>query len=109
MLDLFGTNHDDRLWTNPEQFHPDRFIHSDAEHFRLIPQGGGDYWRHHRCAGEWLTVSMMELALKVLTQKMQYDVAAQNLFLPHNKMPTIPESGFVISHIQSLAAGQHTD
>lgn len=94
MLDLYGTNHDERLWQNPEQFWPDRFLYNDTDEFSLIPQGGGDYWQHHRCAGEWLT-----LALKVLTQEIQYEVPGQNLFLPHNKMPTLPESGFIMSKV----------
>lgn len=106
MLDLYGTNHDERLWRNPEQFWPDRFLYNEPDKFSLIPQGGGDYWAHHRCAGEWLTLSMMELALSVLTLEMKYDVPGQNLFLPHNKMPTMPESGFVFCNVNSLAAGK---
>lgn len=104
MLDLYGTNHDERLWQNPEQFWPDRFLYNEPDPFSLIPQGGGDYWQHHRCAGEWLTLTMMELALKVLTEEMEYEVPGQNLFLPHNKMPTYPESGFVFCNVKPLAA-----
>lgn len=104
MLDLYGTNHDERLWPNPEQFWPDRFLSNEPDQFSLIPQGGGDYWQHHRCAGEWLTLSIMELALKVLTREMEYEVPGQNLFVPHNKMPTLPESGFVLCKVKPFGA-----
>lgn len=103
MLDLHGTNHDHRLWQNPEQFWPDRFLSNNNDEFSLIPQGGGDYWQHHRCAGEWLTLAMMEVALKVLTQEIQYDVNSQNLFVPHNKMPTLPESGFKLYKVRPVS------
>lgn len=103
MLDLYGTNHDERLWQNPEQFWPDRFLDYKPDTFSLIPQGGGDYWQNHRCAGEWFTVSIMALMTKLLTTTIDYDVPGQNLLLAHNKMPAIPESGFIISQITLLA------
>lgn len=53
LLDLYGTNHDARVWDRPGVFDPDRFRHWDDNPFTLVPQGGGDHLTGHRCAGEW--------------------------------------------------------
>ncbi|HET8701474.1 MAG TPA: cytochrome P450, partial [Nitrococcus sp.] len=42
MLDLYGTNHDARLWEHPDEFRPERFRHWSENAFAFIPQGGGD-------------------------------------------------------------------
>ncbi len=52
LLDLHGTNHDDRLWTSPYAFEPDRFRAWDGNPHTLIPPGGGDRYSQHRCARE---------------------------------------------------------
>ena len=52
LLDIYGTNHDPNLWNNPEIFDPNRFANWDNNPFSFIPQGGGDYFMGHRCAGE---------------------------------------------------------
>lgn len=96
LLDLYGTNHDPRLWRDPERFYPDRLLDLEIDPYSMIPQGGGDHWQHHRCAGEWLTVNMMTLALRVLTQRMRYQVPVQDLTLRCNRMPALPASGFII-------------
>ncbi len=99
LLDLYGTNHDPQLWSNPEVFHPERFRDWNGSRFNLIPQGGGDYYINHRCPGEWITIALMKVTLNFLTQSLEYDVPEQNLEISLSKMPTIPKSGFVISNI----------
>src|SRR5690606_8806230 len=59
MLDLYGTNHDPRAWESPETFSPERFSAWPDSPFTLIPQGGGDHFSGHRCAGEWMTIELM--------------------------------------------------
>src|SRR5690606_16954966 len=69
LLDLYGTNHDSRIWNNPHQFRAERFLNWDGNPYNLIPQGGGDHYTGHRCAGEWITIEQMKLAMKVLTRE----------------------------------------
>jgi fatty-acid peroxygenase len=79
LLDLYGTDHDSRLWDAPNEFQPERFRGRDASPFSLIPQGGGDHYANHRCAGEWVTIELMKRAVVLLTGAMRYDVPAQDL------------------------------
>ncbi|TJY44040.1 cytochrome P450 [Cohnella pontilimi] len=100
MLDLYGTNHDPRIWDKPEQFRPDRFQNGIGSLFAFIPQGGGDPAKGHRCPGEGITVEMMKAALEFLIHKIDFDVPDQDLSYRLSKMPTLPESGFVMSNIR---------
>ncbi len=100
LLDLYGTNHDPQLWSNPEDFAPERFREWNGSRFNLIPQGGGDYYTNHRCPGEWITIELMKVTLNFLTQSLQYDVPEQDLEISLSKMPTAPKSGFVISNVK---------
>src|SRR5690625_5289771 len=63
ILDIYGTNHDPDLWEEPNLFNPKRFANWERELYKFIPQGGGDYWMGHRCAGEWVTVKILKLSL----------------------------------------------
>ena len=100
LLDLYGTNHDASLWEKPEDFWPDRFSHWQDNAFDFIPQGGGDHYKNHRCAGEWLTIEVMNQVLSFLVNELEYEVPPQDLTIRLTKMPTLPESGFVISHVR---------
>src|SRR5690606_22048009 len=63
LLDIHGTNRDERYWHNPDEFLPERFM-GDANHpYAFIPQGGGDAARGHRCPGESATVAIMLASL----------------------------------------------
>src|SRR5699024_1154959 len=42
LLDLYGTNHDPRLWDEPQVFDPERFAAGGVNEYNFIPQGGGD-------------------------------------------------------------------
>lgn len=104
LLDLHGTNHDPRLWQQPERFYPERFIDWDHSPYNFIPQGGGEYSHGHRCAGEWLTVEVIKSALKMLTSGMNYQVPGQDLSIRLSRMPAIVQSRFVISQVQAAGA-----
>lgn len=100
VLDVYGTNHDPRLWPEPDEFRPERFRRWKGSPFDFIPQGGGDHAAGHRCAGEWITIESVKLALTFLTRFVTYEVPAQDLGFSLGRMPTGPRSGFVISRIQ---------
>jgi fatty-acid peroxygenase len=100
LLDIYGTNHDARIWENPDSFQPERFREWEGSPFNFIPQGGGDFDTGHRCAGEWLTIAVMKVALRLLTAEMRYEVPKHNLSIPLSKMPALPRSGFVIQQVR---------
>jgi len=100
LLDLYGTNHDTRVWYEPGAFRPERFHRWDGSAFNFIPQGGGDHHDNHRCAGEWVTIELMKRTVHLLTEEMQYDVPEQDLRIDTSRMPTIPKSRLVISNVR---------
>ncbi len=95
LLDLYGTNHDERQWDQPMLFRPDRFCGWNGSPFNFIPQGGGDFVHNHRCAGEWATIEIMKVAVKRLLQ-MPYRVPVQDLSISLVNMPALPRSGFLL-------------
>jgi fatty-acid peroxygenase len=100
LLDIYGTNHDSRLWENPNEFRPERFKEWKGSLFDFIPQGGGDPAKGHRCPGEGITVEVMKASLDFLVNKIEFEVPDQDLSYSLVKMPTLPESGFVMSNIR---------
>jgi fatty-acid peroxygenase len=100
LLDLYGTNHDPDLWEHPDAFHPERFQHWQDNPFDFIPQGGGDYTTNHRCAGEWLTIRLMERSLTFLIHHLKYRVPPQDLSFSLTQLPTLPKSRFRIADVQ---------
>lgn len=101
MLDLYGNNHHPSLWENPNAFVPERFQDWEKSPFDLIPQGGGAYMTGHRCAGEWLTIEVMERCLDLMVNKMSYTVPEQDLDMSMNEMPSVPHSGFVMQNVKN--------
>ena len=102
LLDLYGTNRDPNLWEKPNAFWPERFRQWDGSPFNFIPQGGGDYYTNHRCAGEWITIALMKETLRFLTQAITYDVPTQNLKVSLSRLPAIPQSRFVLSNVKRV-------
>ncbi|MER2155131.1 MAG: cytochrome P450 [Solibacillus sp.] len=102
LLDLYGTNHDTNIWGNPEVFQPSRFENWDGSPFSFIPQGGGDYYLGHRCAGEWVTIEMMKVSLDFLVNQMTYDVPEQDLSYSKVSIPSLPKSKVMINNVQRV-------
>ncbi|TYS09420.1 cytochrome P450 [Bacillus subtilis] len=100
LLDVYGTNHDPRLWDHPDEFRPERFEDREENLFDLIPQGGGDAEKGHRCPGEGITIEVMKASLDFLVNKVEYDVPEQSLHYSLARMPSLPESGFVMSGVR---------
>ncbi|WP_371129716.1 cytochrome P450 [Streptomyces sp. 2231.1] len=59
LLDLYGQNHDPRVWPDPYAFDPSRFLDREHDRDTLVPQGGGPA-AHHRCPGEDVTLTVLE-------------------------------------------------
>ncbi len=99
ILDLYGTNHDSREWTNPDEFFPERFVTQKVTPFNFIPQGGGDHFTNHRCPGEHIAIALMGVAGDFFIKDIKYDLPKQNLSINFSRLPAIPESGFIISNV----------
>ncbi|MCG1027465.1 cytochrome P450 [Virgibacillus halodenitrificans] len=102
LLDLYGTNHDHRLWDNPDRFDPERFKTWEGSPFDFIPQGGGDHYLGHRCAGEWVTVRVMKVVLDYFVNRLDYQVPTQDLSFSMVSMPSIPKSGIKLTHVKKV-------
>ena len=101
LLDVHGIDHDERQWERPDEFWPERFRTWDGSPFNFIPQGGGDYWHNHRCAGEWLTIEALKTSVLLLATAMTYKVPDQDLRIDLTRMPTLPASGFIMHQVRA--------
>lgn len=99
LLDLYGTNHHPLTWTNPEQFNPDRFADHNITPYNFIPQGGGDFDRNHRCAGEWLTLTILRQTLDFFLTRINYTLPPQDLSVDIQRMPALPRSRVIAAKV----------
>lgn len=95
LLDLYATNHDPSVWDQPSRFDPERFADRALGPFDLLPQGGGDHMLGHRCAGEWVTIGLMQEAAGLLAD-LDHVVPDQDLTIGRGRVPALPRSGFVM-------------
>lgn len=100
MLDLYGTNHDPRIWEAPDEFRPERFRARKTCPFGFIPQGGGDPHIHHRCPGEGIAVELLKVAAGFLAREIVYSVPEQELRIDRSRLPALPRSHFVIANVR---------
>ncbi|MFT4416608.1 cytochrome P450 [Fredinandcohnia humi] len=100
LLDLYGTNHDTKIWDNPEHFSPERFDKREESLYDFIPQGGGKYLEGHRCAGEQATIEIMKVSLDYVVNKMEYHLPNQDLHFSMTSMPSIPNSKIILENIR---------
>lgn len=102
LLDLYSTNHDPRLWEEPEAFRPERFNSWNGSAYNFIPQGAGDHYHNHRCPGEWITIELIKQAVGLLVKSMHYVVPKQELGISLTRMPALPKSGFIIGQVKQV-------
>ncbi|MGY1694773.1 cytochrome P450 [Geodermatophilus sp. SYSU D00814] len=96
LLDLYGQNHDPRLWEDPYAFRPERFLGREIGADELVPQGGGDPRTGHRCPGEQITVALLA-ALAPCLARLPLDIPAdQDLTISLRRIPARPASGVVL-------------
>jgi fatty-acid peroxygenase len=101
LLDLYGTNHDPKLWDKPNSFQPEHFLNREQNPFDFIPQGGGDYKEGTRCPGEGLTVELLDASIDFLANHLKYQVPIQDLTYSLHRIPTLPKSKFIINRIKT--------
>lgn len=102
LLDLFATNLDARIWPDPTRFMPERHLHGEPSPYALIPQGAGDHHQGHRCAGEWLTVDVMQAAARLIAGAMAYHVPDQDLSIGRGRIPALPRTGLVMTDVRRV-------
>jgi len=107
IVDLYGQDHDEKLWPEPYRFRPERFLDREIGAFDLVPQGGGDPFSGHRCPGEWLTIGLLE-TLSMRLAALDYDVLEQDLSIPANRIPARVRSGFAITRVRTPAEPRRT-
>lgn len=100
LLDVYGINHDSRIWHKPYEFMPERFNGWEYDPFTFIPHGGGDPANGHRCPGEGITVEVMKATLDFLVNKISFQVPEQDLSYDMARIPTYPKSGFVMNNVK---------
>lgn len=105
VLDIYGTNHDPRLWPEPDTFHPSRFDGLRVNPFALIPQGGGDYAKGHRCPGEFFTIAILQQVVGWLVEEVAYDVPDQDLRLDMTALPALPKSRMILQDLRARVMG----
>ncbi|MBH1940167.1 cytochrome P450 [Mobilitalea sibirica] len=99
-LDLYGTDHDARIWYQPNHFWPERFKYRKGSPYDFIPQGGGNYDTGHRCPGEWITTMLIKVSMSFLANHLKYKVPLQDLGYSLRRMPTLPKSKFIMQKIK---------
>lgn len=100
LLDVYGMNHDPSIWAQPYEFMPERFRNRSGDLYQFIPQGGGNSEVTHRCPGEGITVETMKTVIDFLVNRIEYTVPSQVLSIPLNRIPTLPESGFMMTNVK---------
>ncbi|GHH36194.1 cytochrome P450 [Streptomyces candidus] len=105
LLDLYGLNHDEKLWPDPYVFDPDRFLGRSPDRDTLVPQGGGDPATGHRCPGEDVTVALLATLAPRLA-RLSYDVPDQDLGIALSRIPARPRSKVVLRNTQGAQAGR---
>lgn len=74
LLDIYGMGHDSRWWDKPQRFDPERFTSWPVSPYDYVPQGGGDFQLHHRCAGEDATITVLMEFTRFLSQETTADI-----------------------------------
>lgn len=105
LLDIYGTNHDPRRWPDPDRFDPVRFAGRQVDPYELVPHGGGDPLAGHRCAGDDLTLRLLEESIRVLVG-LDYRLPPQDLEIPLGRIPTRPRSGVVLADVKPTGLRQ---
>lgn len=87
LLDVWGTHHDPRIWSDPERFDPRRYRTTAVTPYNLIAQGSGDLQHGYRSAGEDVTLAVLS-GLVDHVARLRFKIVGPELKL--NRMPPKP-------------------
>jgi fatty-acid peroxygenase len=91
LLDVYGTLHDPKVFSAPDDFDIDRFAGVDPDPYTYFPQGGGDPASTHRCSGERAAIELIKTAARHLIED-RPPVRTRAKY-PLNRFPTRPLRG----------------
>jgi fatty-acid peroxygenase len=94
VLDVLGTNTDDRSWERAGEFDPERFVGVDDYEAieAFVPHGGADVATGHRCPGEKLAIAGLAAAIAALSDP-RVTILGDGLEVNRRRLPTKPASG----------------
>ena len=102
LLDLYGTDRDERSWPAAEVFRPERFADRRPSLYEFVPQGAGVTEETHRCPGASIVTEIMMTAARLLTRGMTYELPKQDLSVDLSRMPARPQSGFIMNNVRMI-------
>lgn len=97
LLDMYGTNHDPRIWHNPDLFWPDRYKDIDFD-----PHTPKEHEYDWNMLWEHLTKHLMKTTLHFLTYNMTYEVGDHDFEYSLRKMPTMLKTGLILKNIKRV-------
>jgi cytochrome P450 len=104
-LALWLVNQDPQIWTNPQQFDPDRFAPPRSEQGRhpmaFIPQGA-EPPTGHRCLGLDYATYLTLTFLAVLLRDFEWELPPQSLDRNWKKLPPDPRDGLRVALRQRI-------
>ena len=94
MLDILGTNTDDRSCERANDFDSGRFLGVDdyAALTAFVPHGGADVTTGHRCPGENPAIAGLASAIAILSDP-RLTILGTGLKVNRRRLPTQPVSG----------------
>lgn len=94
VLDITGTDTDERSWERAGEFDPSRFLGVDdfESITTFVPHGGADVATGHRCPGEKVAVAALAAAVSVLSDP-RLTILDDGLQVDRRRLPTKPASG----------------
>lgn len=94
VLDILGTDTDERSWDRADEFDPERFV--DVDDYEAIaafvPHGGADVATGHRCPGEKLAIAGLAASISAMSDP-RLAILPAGLDVNERRMPTKPRSG----------------
>lgn len=94
VLDILGTDTDERSWDRADEFDPERFV--DVDDYEAIaafvPHGGADVATGHRCPGEKLAIAGLAASISAMSDP-RLTILPAGLDVNERRMPTKPRSG----------------